>query len=734
MPVDSDDQDPSSTVVTLDAAEAEPSDKPLVLSEQDEDSENLVTLLKGSKKGLDVIEAIGKQVMDCYEADLKSNESYREKVRNNWKLFTGDLPPKKFPFEGAANAHIPLMFENMTRIVNRCFSELFGDWTGVVTVLPNGPDDEVTAEMLTKHGNWQISEQIPDFYRQMMRAMMQFFIPGDVICKSYFNPDTNTNCHEVLTCDDVLIPYVTVSTRSDFGDVPHVIQILPLFRHQIQRYRGQWEYIDDVIKRKASVDDEPEHAFAEQAQRAAGIEADAEDKSSPYKLLVFEGWSDELPAFGKGEKRDRFIKATVDYTTRKVMHLAVHEEASWQEKRRFERQDQEAQTYEAAVAQHQQQTEQMDMQRQALQTDVEIAQMEGMPVDPMMVDAEMQKLNPELYPPPIPPQWFQGAEGDPVQPEPPKKEPIHSYTHGVCVEPIVGWLGIGFGQMQSDSNRAANVMFSQTIDSATLANAWSIVTAGKLEFERPFSLSPGAINVAKGVSSQTLKDSIMELRPGQANPQLFDATKYVVEFAQSSAQAPDVLSGEPGKSGETRGGIQSRIEQATTQLSVPTRSFARTVVKPLLLQNAKLNEMFMRDEEVVLVNNHMLGIAPEQLKMGRRMYQRDYNVVFAADLRFATRTQRVAEADEVVGMAVSEGPLQQNLAFIQKAYRKALEARGRYDMIPYLGPQLPPPQEPLGLQPPAPPMPGGMPAEGVPGQEPLPQEQGVPLNEPAPTG
>src|SRR6185436_8615525 len=121
-------------------------------------------------------------------------------------------------------------------------------------------------------------------------------------------------------------------------------------------------------------------------------------------------------------------------------------------------------------------------------------------------------------------------------------------------------------------NRAANIALSQFTDSATLANIWSIITTD-IEFEDEFEISPGHHNKAIGVSAEQLHKSIYELKPSQANPQLMDLVSFMTEFGQSAAQAPQVLSGEPGKSGETYRGIATRIEQATKQLSESTRGY-----------------------------------------------------------------------------------------------------------------------------------------------------------------
>lgn len=686
----------------------------------DEDEPNLVETFQAHPDGEKALKEIGADVVGDFDIAWESTEEYRHRVADDWRIIIGDLPAKTGMFKDAANVHVPVALENLTRIDTRAFDELFGDWSEVFTVTPCGPNDIDRAEALTIHDNWQIRSQIKNFYRQQRRAMMAFFSIGDVTMHSYRDERRNCNAHELLTCDEFVVPYTYVTTYPDYSDVPYRIKILMRYRHELQQMKGTWVGIDKVLDReKVGLDDEPESYLAETAAEVRGITKPDGQRQAPYKLLQYEGWTDKLP----NQDRDRFIQAIVDYHTKRVVSLMIYEEPNWQEKLRHEQQSMEHQQYGDAVAQHQQIVAELPAKQAEFEQQMQASAMMGQPTDPMMAEQMRQSLQPPPHP--LPPTWMpQDPENpeafpDPADPKnepaPMLKEPMSMFSHGVCIEPMAGNLGFGFGRMQSDFNKAANTLFSQFIDAATMGNVWSLITAGNLEFERPFSMSPGSINVAKGVTGAQLKDSIHEMKPGQANPQMLDALELVWSWGQTSAQAPEVLSGEPGKSGETARGIASRIEQATKQLSVPTRTYAATVLGPVLMNNAKLNERFMPEDELVSVTDGYGN--PKQLQMGREMYRRDYGVMIGSDLRFTSRAQRIDEADQLVAMASPKGPVPAmggNLPFQRKAMAKALKARGQAEMIVFLGPELPPPQTPFGLPPPPPPPPPGMMPPGAP--------------------
>ena len=421
----------------------------------------------------------------------------------------------------------------------------------------------------------------------------------------------------------------------------------------------------------------------------------------------------ELP----GQDRERFCKAIVDYETRAILSLTVHEEEDWQDRERFDRQMMELDQYTQAMGAYQSAAAEHDAMARA--HDSVTQEIGDMAMDPQH-QADMLAAHAPLPPPPMAPpmpDWMagDGEEPGPAEPEPVRKIPLHMFSHAVCIEPMVGNLGLSFGRQQADHNRAVDTWVSQFTDASTLGNSWSLITAGSIEFERPFSISPGTVNAAQGVAAGDLDKVIKELRPGQANPQLMDLIGLVKEWSQSSIQSAPILSGEAGKSGETFRGVNSRIDQASKQLSVPTRVFGDFFAN-IAKNNAKLNAVYLDDEEIFQVNNEQRD-AMEELKVGRAMYVRNYQIKLKSDLTFASIDARIAAADECVQIPAAVPQLQGNALYMYKALKKSFELRGRYDLIDALGPPPPPPQVPFGT----PVMPPGMPP-GAPGEVP----QGAP--------
>lgn len=133
------------------------------------------------------------------------------------------------------------------------------------------------------------------------------------------------------------------------------------------------------------------------------------------------------------------------------------------------------------------------------------------------------------------------------------------------------------------------------------------------------------------------------------------------------------------------------------------------------------------------------GMQPP-FKISRSMYERNYQLEIRSDLRFATQAQRVGEADDALKLFKEVPQLQGNLPLLYALVKECLEARGKRNLIPFLGPPPPIPTTPLGMPVPPPPEaeppgpPGqGAPPPGAPGQAPSGMVQpGGPMKGPPP--
>lgn len=688
--------DPQDTVMLDDGLPPEAPDDTFVY---DEDSLNLCEDFDAHPDGQDAIEKLGRKIVEEFDSDWESCEKWRQQNADDWRLFCGDLPAKSGDFAWSANVHVPIMSENLTRVWFRMMGELFDDWGNVFGVSSLGPQDDDQAALLSMHGNWQIRNQIKDFPRQMAIATLAFLNVGDVTVHSFYDEETKSNRHECLSPDQFCTPFSNKTTMPDYSDIPHLVKILEYQRHKIEAMRDAWFDVDSILKKgdEPSYDDEPETPLADTVAETMGQDKPADDVGAPRKILWYEGWA-ELP----NQSKQRYIQAIVDYRSAHVLRLTIHEEAPWQEKAKYKRQLDELAKFRAAQADHQAALQNQDL---AI-SQVGQATAQGS-VGPEQAMQTLQTIKAQEPQPPLPPAWMQNPDDPSETPQQPDKAPIYLFTHGVCIEPGAGSLGLGYGRMQADFNRAANTMASQSVDSNTLSNCKTWIAAGDVEWESgSFKFQPGAINKLKGMSPEQIKDCLIPFAFADGNPQLMGMVEKISEWAQSSIQGPDVLSGESGKSGETARGISARIEQATKQLSVVARKFVMEVFSRILKNNAYLNSIFLPEDELFEMEANLIpqGMTPP-FKVSRDMYARNYQIEIRADLRFASQAQRVGEADDALALVMKNPMTANNPALVYAAMVKCLVARGQRDLIPMLGQRPQMSQMPFGPPPPPPAVP-----------------------------
>lgn len=654
----------------------------------DDDAINLVTEFKKNRQGKFALKRIVDKVLTEQDESFNATEPFRTGMAKTWALFAGKIDPKKDPmFKGMSNAHVPLLLENTIRMCYRQSYELFGNWTQVYGVTPIGPDDDRVAKLLTLHGNWQIRKRIKNFKREIgHRGLLIFNLFGDFIVDSYWDPVKRSNVHEVLTADDFGCAYQHVSTMPDLSDVPWRWKFMHMNAHDLRQRADVWEDVETVLDAiPPAWSSEIESILGETVNRILGVDKTTYSRGQ-YTLIQYEGWLN-LP----GQTKDRFCRVIVDKATRTPVFLDIYERPDPFDKKRFELQTKQHQEW---MGQMQQYQEVLLLQEQ-VQQEAMAAAMTSPNVGEGATQGVMMARQLEGMPPPEPPMMPAWMENDPErQPEPVLYTPIHMKTHFVNIEPIMGIFGMGIGAIHAVQNMSADSMLQAFFDQAWFANFPTFLARGDISFENgKLEIKPGVINKILGGSEDISKD-VIPFKFGEANPQLLTGVEMMSDFASRASNTPEVLSGEPGKSGETAQGHASRLEQATKMMSVPTGKYADGVTQ-VLINNATLNSLFMPEEEFFFVNNHdpLVGqLGWQNFSVLREMYDRPFDVEISADLKFISNSQRIQEADSLVQLHQAVPALAGNLAFQYQTIVKSLEARNRFDLIPLLGAAPPVPQ------------------------------------------
>lgn len=647
-----------------------------------EEAFNLVPELLDSDEGREFLEDLCQRVIDEKDDAWESTADYRKYREEMYKLYTGQLDPKTEPFEDCANVHIPIVGTAMSMLQPRLVTQVFPGDDNILGVIPTGPEDQARADTLTLHGEWQFRVEMPDFIPQQEQVMTEMLLVGSAFCHSYRDTSRNRNRHDYMTCEEFYLPYVWRTTDPSLGDVPYKGRILRRYRYQLEEHERAglyhdvarlWEEDDEGnITPVAKVDEDL--TVRPTVDKAKGIDKPDDDNPRNPEFVLYEhhGYA-RLP----GEDRERPIVVTVDPASEEVIGLFVREQDEWRDRARFQRQVNEYQIYAQALAQYQ----------EAVRNPPPLPMM-----DPMAPP-------PPPPPPPQPPKWAQYDEesGEPLEPQPARKEPIEYFTHAVCQYDPHHSLGIGIGWQLFGFNQVANTITNQYIDTATINNDKPLVVPeGVFRESGDIDIHPGKI-LRANVPVEQMGNVVRELSYPPANPQMMEITKLIIDEAKQLASNPDVFAGAEGKANETYRGIATRVEQAIKPLTAIALRYLRFLTH-VVQKNARLNSVFLPDEEFISVVDPTKG--RQGIVVTRAMYEQDYDVTFTADTRFVSQAQQIDEAVQLEQMVITDQGFYQRIEgqqFLYEARVRRLKAMRRQDMIPFLGtrPQPPPPPQPM---------------------------------------
>lgn len=677
-------------------------------AEMPEEAFNLVPHFVSSDKGKEFLKGLAKKCLGHIRSDWDDCEDYRKKRKTRFKLLTGNIDPKSFPFEDCANVHVPVMLERSLRVVHRLYAEMFPERDFIFNAIPVGKMTQERADILTLHTNWQLRKEITDFFRQNRRGLMEFVVNGDVIFYSNRDIPAKRNRHEALNCEEVIIPYHWKSTAVDLSDIPRKTRILRKYDHELLDLERDGVYADvqrifDKLK-DPNFESGPDLVVRPEVDKAEGRQPS--DKTGAYRVLYeYHGWC-KLP----GQDVERPVVVTLEEQTSTVVGLFTREQEDWKDRARFEQQMEELQLYQQSTQMH------MQAQQQTMQLQQRLSMSDVPPEERMALEGV---LGQQQIQPPATPQWMDPMGPPEAQmPKPARRVPIEYFSHGVCIENIDGSMGLGIGLLLEEFNKMANTLASQYVDSATLANVATIIKPESVRMESgDRRLVPGEVHNARGVGAENINNAFKVIQFPPANPQLMEMVKLALDSADGVSSAPDVLSGEAGKANETYRGIATRVEQATKQLTVLAQNYLEMLAN-VMRNNARLNAVFMDDSEIKAVVDPQT-LEGKELELTRSLYGEDFEIVFTADTRFASKAQRVSEADEVLGM-ISQAlppPIAQLMftpEFTYNALIQSLKARGKHDLVRYV-PKPPPGAQWPGQGGPTP-GPGGPPPVGPDGQ------------------
>ena len=163
----------------------------------------------------DTLEEISNQVLDNYEADKESRAEWESMFERGFDLLGLKIEEASEPFEGACTAVHPLIIESAVKFQSKATQELFPPAGPVRTQIVGKSDErrEQQAQRVKTFMNYQLTEQIPEYFDETERMLFNLPLIGSAFKKIYFDTTLNRPVSEFVPIDQFFVSYYATDLR-----------------------------------------------------------------------------------------------------------------------------------------------------------------------------------------------------------------------------------------------------------------------------------------------------------------------------------------------------------------------------------------------------------------------------------------------------------------------------------------------------------------------------------------
>ena len=253
---------------------------------------------------------IGRMVIDNFQADKESRSEWESMFERGFDLLGLKLEQGSEPFEGACTAVHPLLIESAVKFQSKASQELFPA-SGPVKANILGtatPEKEMQANRVQNFMNYQVTEQMPEYFDEFERMLFHLPLIGSAFKKIYYSSTLKRPVSEFIPIDQFYISYYATDLRNA-DRYTHVIYRSP---KDIQRdiNAGVYQDADLPTPSQSGIT-----SFAEKIDTILGFNPDY-DNDPQYVLL-------EQPCYLDIEDADEALPyiVTVEQDSRQVLSI-----------------------------------------------------------------------------------------------------------------------------------------------------------------------------------------------------------------------------------------------------------------------------------------------------------------------------------------------------------------------------------------------------------------------------
>ena len=194
---------------------------------EDEHYENLVEYVDE-----DVLLELGQHVLETTEQDDTSRKDWLDMIVFGLDLLGLKIEEKHVPFQGACSAQHPLLMESAVKFQSKASNELLPA-DGPVKVKVIGevtPEKEDQALRVKNHLNYQITEEMTEFYPDSEKLLLYVALVGSGFKKTYYSSHLERPVSEFVTADQFIVPH----SATDLFRSPRYTHVLYKTKHELE--------------------------------------------------------------------------------------------------------------------------------------------------------------------------------------------------------------------------------------------------------------------------------------------------------------------------------------------------------------------------------------------------------------------------------------------------------------------------------------------------------------------
>ena len=270
-----------------------------------------------------------------FDSDKESRSDWEERYKQGLETLEPDggmlEEEEQRATRGLSTVVHPMIAEAATQFNARAIAELYPSGGPVKTIVVGEPDEETEdqARRVRDFMNYQITQQMPEYYDDLDSMLFQLPLIGHAFKKVWWDSNLNRQCAQFVKAED----FIVAPESKDLYTSPRYTHIIRIPRNDFNRYVESGFYLP--VKYVGSGDD-PANDIGQQIEGVDGYE---DSESNPMVTLlemhvydIFDG-IDGMKSDDENQVMLPYV-VTIDYDSQAIVSIRRNWEEEDEEKKR----------------------------------------------------------------------------------------------------------------------------------------------------------------------------------------------------------------------------------------------------------------------------------------------------------------------------------------------------------------------------------------------------------------